>query len=340
MVLTHVILPVFFIIFLGFLLRKYGKVDLKTFSRAQLYILSPALGFMSLAKPEADTHLILEVLVFILCLQAVQLGISLGVTFLWKRDRAERQAIAMTSTLANTGFYGIPVCMLAFGEWGLVYATIYMVASSISQSTVGVFLASAGRQSSWKAVGSVFKVPLIWSIIAARLLVYVHALPPAPFMKMVDMLGEASIPTGLMLLGMQLESIVLESSAWRATLAAGRSGEFWVGDEHNGAAAEGTCEGAYPAAIELKRDISGGLVAAALRILGGFAVSYGIVQFFHFNANMNQIIVVQSAMPTAVNAIVFATEFNCRPRLVAVGILASTLASVASITLILRYVGS
>ena len=54
---------------------------------------------------------------------------------------------------------------------------------------------------------------------------------------------------------------------------------------------------------------------------------------------MNQVIVVQSAMPTAVNAIVFATEFNCRPRLVAVGILASTLASVVSITLILRYVG-
>ena len=48
---------------------------------------------------------------------------------------------------------------------------------------------------------------------------------------------------------------------------------------------------------------------------------------------MNQVLVVESSMPTAVNAIVFATEYNCRPRLVAVGILASTLASVASITL-------
>lgn len=340
MVLTNVILPIFLIIFLGFLLRRYGKADLKTFSRAQLYVLSPALGFMSLAKPEADTNMILQVLVFMICLQAVLLGISLGVTFLWKRDRAERQAIAMTSTLANTGFYGIPVCMLAFGQWGLVYATIYMVASSILQSTVGIFLASAGRQSSWKAFVSIFKVPLIWSIVAARLLVYLHALPSAPFMKMIDMLGEASIPTGLMLLGMQLESIVLESAAWRATLAGAVHGDFMVGDEHNGETSEGVCETPYSAAIELKRDISGGLVSAALKILGGFAASYGLIQLFHFNANMNQIIVVQSAMPTAVNAIVFATEFNCRPRLVAVGILASTLASVASITLILRYVGS
>ncbi|MGD1048596.1 MAG: AEC family transporter, partial [Candidatus Krumholzibacteriaceae bacterium] len=168
---------------------------------------------------------------------------------------------------------------------------------------------------------------------------YLHALPSAPFMKMIDMLGEASIPTGLMLLGMQLESIVLESSAWRATLAGAVHGEFRIGDEHNGEVSEGVCETPYTAAIELKRDISGGLASAALKILGGFAASYGLIQLFHFNANMNQVIVVQSAMPTAVNAIVFATEFNCRPRLVAVGILASTLASVVSITLILRYVG-
>jgi predicted permease len=340
LVLTNVILPVFFIIFLGFLLRKFGKVDLKTFSRAQLYILSPALAFMSLAKAEVDTALILRVLVFILCLEAVLLGVTLAVGFMTKRDRAERQAMSLASIFMNTGFYGIPVCMLAFGDWGLVYATIYMVASSITQSTIGIFLASAGRGSVKDALLSVFKVPLIWAIVAARLLVRIDALPPQPLMKMIDLLGEAAIPVGLLLLGMQLERIALESAAWRTTLAAGRAEDFAVGDERGGATHAGTCEPGYPAALELRRDISGGLASAAIRIVGGLVVSYGILQLFHFNANMNQVLVVQSSMPTAVNAIVFATEYNCRPRLVAVGILASTLASVASITLILRYLGS
>jgi len=338
LVLTNVILPVFFIIFLGFLLRRLGSVDLKTFARAQLYILSPALAFMSLAKAEVDTGLILQVLVFILCLEAVLLGIALAVGFLTKRDRAERQAITLASIFMNTGFYGIPVCMLAFGDWGLVYATIYMVASSVTQSTLGIFLASAGRQSAGRAFASIFKVPLIWSMVAARLLVYLDALPPAPLMKMINLLGEAAIPVGLLLLGMQLERIVLESAAWRSTLAAGKEADFGVGEE-GGAAAAGSCEPAYPAALELRRDLSGGLVSAAIRILGGLVVSYGVIQLFHFDANMNQVLVVQSSMPTAVNAIVFATEFNCRPRLVAVGILASTLASVVSISLIIRYLG-
>jgi predicted permease len=182
-------------------------------------------------------------------------------------------------------------------------------------------------------------VPLIWSIVLARLLVHFHALPPEPLMKMVNLLGEAAIPVGLLLLGMQLERIILESAAWRATFAAGRRGDFTVGEEHNGVSPGGACDPGYPGILELRRDISGGLTSAAIRILGGLVVSYGIIQLFHFSANMNQVLVVQSSMPTAVNAIVFATEFNCRPRLVAVGILASTLASIVSISLIIRYVG-
>lgn len=338
MVLTNVILPIFFIIFLGFLLRRYGKADLRTFSRAQLYILSPALAFMSLAKPEADTALILRVLVFILCLEGILLSLALGLGFLSKRGRAERQAMAMTAIFMNTGFYGIPVCMLAFGEWGLVYATVFMVASSITQSTIGIFLASAGRRSAREAFASVFKVPLIWSIVAARLLVYLHGLPPGPFMKMIDMLGTSALPLGLLLLGMQLERIWLESSAWRASLA-GRPIDFTIGESHEGAPAAGACEGGHGGAEELRRDISGGLTGAAIRILGGLVVSFGLVQLFHFSANMNQVLIVESSMPTAVNAIVFSTEFNCRPRLVAVGILASTLASVASVSLTIHYLG-
>jgi predicted permease len=339
LVLTNVILPVFFIIFLGFLLRRYGKGDLKTFSRAQLYVLSPALAFMSLAKAEADTPLILRVLLFIVCMEAVILALALGIGFLTKRDRTERQAIVITSVFMNSGFYGIPVCMLAFGEWGMIYATIFMVASSIIQSTAGIFLASMGRQSTRDAFVSIFKVPIIWAIILARLLVYLRALPPAPLMKMINLLGESAIPLGLILLGMQLERIWLESAAWRASLIGGRAADFTIGEEQGDAPAGRACEPGQAGVIELKRDVSGGIISAALRIIGGLAVSYGLVQLFHFSANMNQVLVVESSMPTAVNAIVFATEFNCRPRLVAVGILVSTLASIASVTLIIRYLG-
>lgn len=333
MILANVILPVFFVIFLGFLLRKYGRADLRTFSRAQLYLLSPALVFMALADTQAETGLILRVLLFIVCLQAVLLGLALAFGFASRRGRVERQAIAITSTFVNSGFYGIPVCMLAFGDWGLVYATIYMVASSVTQSTTGIFLASAGRRSSREALRSIFKVPLIYAIVAARLLVYFRAMPPAPLMKMITMLGQAAIPLGLLLLGMQLERIVLEWSMWRSGSAAPAEdleGEVAGGPVRASCAPE-------DASVSVGRDVKDGVMAAALRILGGFAVAFGLVHLFDFGPNMNQVLILQSAMPTAVNMVVYATEFNCRPRIVAVGILVSTLASAASIPIILYF---
>ena len=330
MVFANVILPVFFIIFLGFLLRKFGKVDLRAFSRAQLYLLSPALVFMSLASAEAETGLILRILLFIVCMQGVILAVSLGAGFIARRDRAERQAIAISSVFVNSGFYGIPVCMLAFGQWGLVYGTIYMVASSITQSTIGVFLASAGRQGGRQAFAAIFKVPLIYAIVAARVLAHYDALPSEPFMKMINLLGQSAIPLGLILLGMQLERIALEWSIWRGAASAALDLE--------GESAAAACEGGDTAAT-VGRDARDGIGAAALKIVGGFVVSFALVHLFDFGANMNQVIILQSSMPTAVNMVVYATEWNCRPRIVAVAILASTLASAASIPVILRLIG-
>jgi len=52
-------------------------------------------------------------------------------------------------------------------------------------------------------------------------------------------------------------------------LAAGAHGRFHGGEEHNGVVSSGTCEPAEPGLHELRRDISGGLASAAIRILGG-----------------------------------------------------------------------
>lgn len=322
---------------------------MRAFSRAQLYLLSPALVFTSLARAETQTSLILEVLVFILCMQSVILAMSLAVGFAARRDRAGRQAIAISSVFVNSGFYGIPVCMLAFGQWGLVYGTIYMVASSITQSTIGIFLASAGRQSSREAAASIFKVPLVYSIVAARLLVRFHALPGEPYMKMLNLLAQAAIPLGLLLLGMQLERIVLEWLHGRAaealllgTLANIDSKPAEAEDTERSSAIEGTsalCQ-MEETASTLWRDLRDGIAAAAFRIIGGFVVSFALVQVFDFGASMNQVLVLQSSMPTAVNMVVYATEWDCKPRIVSAAILASTLASAVSLPFVLKVLGA
>jgi predicted permease len=220
--------------------------------------------------------------------------------------------MSLAAIFMNGGFYGIPVCMLAFGDIGVVYATTFVVCTSFLQATLGIFLANAGSRTTSEAFATVFKVPLVYAIVGARLLDHLDLLPPEPFMTMIDLLGKAAIPIGLLLLGLQLDRII-------AGLQAGR---VVSGDEP-------------PLG---RMEIAGGLVAAVLRLGGGFGLALIILSFFDFEPTVRAILIVESAMPTAVAAVVYATEFDCKPRLVTIGILVSTLLSVVTVALVLGYV--
>ena len=336
MVITEVILPIFSIIILGFLLRRFGGVEPKPFSRTQLYILSPALVFSAMARADGMTFTVLKIFVYIALLSGVILGAAQGIAHLMRGTREDRQAMSLAAVFMNSGFYGIPVCMLAFGDIGFVYATAYVVASATLQSTLGIFIASAGRRRAPEALLTVVKVPLIWAIVAARLLAHFDALPSEPFMKMINLLGQSAIPLGLLLLGMQLEGVVRDIMGRRAARAA--DGGITVRGGAPGRAGADSAAAQAEACPEPGMSyVKGGLIAAALRIVGGFFVALVVIRLFDFEPTLRKVIIVESSMPTAVNAVVYATEFRCRPKLVAVGILAATLGSMATITLILEY---
>lgn len=351
MILTGVILPILFIILLGWLLRRFGGRFEHAFSRTQLYILGPALLFSTMARSGAGFGTILTVLLYVVVLSAVLLAATQALGLAAGGGRQVRNAMSLAGTFTNSGFYGIPVCMLAFGEAGLVWAAVYMTASATFQATMGVFIASAGTRSAAQAALTVVKVPLIWAIVAGRLLADAGLLPPEPFMQMIDLLGRSAIPLGLLLLGMQLERIVSERGDGVTAAERGPGGSYAAPGSGRalGAAAAAprpapaAAATPAPAAPSYDQDFSPrriavlGIASGTIKVFGGLAAALVILRLFDFEPLLRNVILVQSSMPTAVNAVVYATEFDCRPRLVAVGILTSTLISVASISLILGY---
>lgn len=314
-VITEVILPIMFVVFLGYLMRRFGKVDEHVLSRIQLYVMGPALIFMSMAGSDAAMSLLLKVMLHVTVLSFLLLGLAQLSGFLFRKDRTGRNAMSIASLFSNSGFYGIPVCMLAFGEQGVIYAALYVVCSSTIQSTVGIYLASAGKKSSGQALATVFRVPLIYAIVFGKALSHFNMLPPEPFMKMINLMGRSAIPLGLMLLGMQLEKIISGRSGTKVSAAAGMAG------------------------ITGDKDLVPGITSGLLKVIGGFVLGLVLIQFIEFEPLLRKVIIIQSAMPTAVNAVVFATEFDCRPKLVTIAILTSTLLSILSISLILGWLG-
>jgi len=93
MIVTNVVLPIFFIITIGALLRRLGKIDERVFSRTQLYVLTPALIFVTMTGNSAEISILLKVLFFVAALSVILMLLAQGTGLLFKENRVTRNAI-------------------------------------------------------------------------------------------------------------------------------------------------------------------------------------------------------------------------------------------------------
>ncbi len=203
------VLPIFIVAAVGFAVARVLKADVRTLSRITFNALSPCLVFhllvtSSLSASDFIRMTALAVLVIV--------GIGLVarlVTLPLRLDRALTSAFLIVVMFSNSGNYGLPVVLFAFGRDALAHATVYFVANAVATYTLGVFLASAGRRSIGQAARGVLRVPAVWGVVAAGTVVGLGIPMPPAIMRPVELLSGAALPTMILVLGMQLER-----SAW------------------------------------------------------------------------------------------------------------------------------
>ncbi|MEE2656529.1 MAG: AEC family transporter [Chloroflexota bacterium] len=77
------------------------------------------------------------------------------------------------------------------------------------------------------------------------------------------------------------------------------------------------------------------VVATVLRLWVGLAVAYGLLELIGFDGITKNVLLVQSATPTAVIVIVLSTEFNSKPAIATGAVVVSTIASIPTLTILL-----
>jgi predicted permease len=106
---------------------------------------------------------------------------------------------------SNSGNYALPVALFAFGREALAYASVYFVASAVVTYTVGVGVAASGHGHVWRSLAGIVRVPALWAVAAAGLIMATHTIVPLAVMRPITLLSEAAIPVMLLILGIQLE---------------------------------------------------------------------------------------------------------------------------------------
>lgn len=203
-VLWNIVLPVLLVVAGGYALQRLLDLDPKPLARATFYLFSPALAFSSLYRMDLHHQGTVKALLFGLLIPFL-LG-SLG--WIWATVNAYPSTLRSATTLvlinSNTGNYGLPLNLFAFGQAGLEIAMLYYIINATLANSVGVYIASSGRASPTAALRNVLQAPLVYATALALAANQLGISVPAPLQKAVDLTGQAAVPVLLVVLGLQL----------------------------------------------------------------------------------------------------------------------------------------
>ena len=295
-VLINIVLPVFIIIGAGFVAARMLTIDAQTLSRVSLYVLGPALVFSKLVETKVTGTDLVQIVVFTVVGTLLVLALSWVVARLLRLNRSTESAFVLSCSFVNSGNYGLPLVLFAFGQAGLERALIYFVTGAFMMNTVAVFVASRGQAKATTSLLNIFRVPMIYAIVIAFAIRAANLEIPGFISQPLGLTGDAAIPVMLLLVGIQLAGVSF------------------------GKQARLIC------------------VATLVRLVGGAVVGVALATVMGLAGVTRQACIVEHSAPTGVMTGILALEFGTEPELVTGAIFASTLASIATMTLLVAWI--
>jgi len=204
-ILSSDILPIFLIAGAGYLLARYVGTNVRTLSHVVFYALLPCLTFrLLLSSQKTGAEVGRMALLAMLMMLAIGI-VGFAVAKALRLGRVDLRAFLLVVMFSNSGNYGLPVVQFAFGTDALAYAMVFFLTGSVLTYTFGAVLAAGGRLSLRSAVLKVARMPAIYGVAVAALVLATGKPVPESLMRPVRLLSDAALPLMILILGMQLE---------------------------------------------------------------------------------------------------------------------------------------
>ncbi|MGA2462558.1 MAG: AEC family transporter [Candidatus Bathyarchaeia archaeon] len=298
-ILENVIAPVFIIIATGFIIRRLTSIETGSLSEIILYAFTPCLVFTDIIQSSLGVRTWAEISFITVATALVMMSVSWSIGKALGLGKKSMSAFVLSTSLVNTGNYGLPVNLLAFGQNGLELAVVYFVVSSVLSYTLGVFIASQGTQSLKESLRSVMRLPHIYAVFAAFAVRLLGVAVPEPVLQPLNLMGQATIPAMLVVLGMELAQPALKPNSVDWPLVS---------------------------------------LSSALKLLFPIIPVILLSTLIGFGGLGRNVTLVQACMPTAVLAVIFTVKFKGDSQFVTKVIILSTLVSIVTLTLLLSFI--
>jgi malate permease and related proteins len=297
-VLLNVVLPVFLVAGVTALAHDRLRFDVQTLSRAVFYLFAPALVFDAMTNSDVSGAELGQIAAVVVLSTAV-LWLLAVLAARWLRLEGPTQAAFLNAILLmNAGNFGLSVNLFAFGQPGLARASLYFTVSAVLSASLGVYISASGRASARAALNQVVTVPMVYAAAVGLVLNLTGWQVPGPLARAIELLGQASVPVMLAVLGAKL-AVTVRSGVRALRL---------------------------PALA----------VVTVTRLAIAPALAWGLAWLVGLDGLARDVTIVESAMPTAVVTTILATEFEADSAFAALCVFVTTLASLGSLTLLLN----
>lgn len=205
-IFTTVVLPVFLVAGVGFLLNRLRTVPPGPLSQVALYALTPALTFSALYRSQVSLQDSAQISALVMLLALANFVLSWSIVRLAHMERSLASAFYLSTMFMNSGNYGLPIALLAFGELGLQKALVFYIVQTVLAGTVAVYLAARSSAVGASALASVLQQPLPYAALLALFLRLFDISPPVAILRAAQLLGDTALPAMLLVLGIQLST--------------------------------------------------------------------------------------------------------------------------------------
>lgn len=224
------VLPVFGLVACGYLAGRLGLVTQASSLALNQFVYAfalPAMLFIAVYRGSLEEILSGSFLsaVVLATLATALAGFALSY-FLAGAPAAESTLRALNASFANTGYLGIPLVTVAYGERAALPAALATVATNIISFALAIvcleLFVNPRRGGMRRALGGVVRSPLIWPIALAIVVVGFEVKIPLPVERFATLLAAAAGPCALFaIIGLFVSQLSIRAGAaasWQSTL--------------------------------------------------------------------------------------------------------------------------
>ena len=295
------LVPLYVLIALGWVARRYCSVDRQSLSALAIFIIQPIVSFGFVAQLEFHVSYILIPILVFLIFSGLLLATFKFSQNLYPDKRAN--LLAMCSASGNTGYFGLPLAILLLdAQWVGVYIFANLGAL-VCEATTAYYIANRGQFDAKQSFKRVLQFPTIYAIAAGLVVNFAQIDLPALVYDYWAYFKGCYIVIGMMIIGVSLGRIDSIKIGWRF-LSVAFAVKFVI----------------WP------------IIAFALIMLDRMVLHW-------YDTPIHQILFIIAIVPQAANTSAFAAQLDLNPEKAASTILIGTIFALFYIPLILLVSG-